>query len=59
MSFHQKRIKLLLTEKESDLISYVLTNKQMDYQEDGDTENLKLASRIQLKITNAEYKAKQ
>jgi len=31
MSFHQKRIKLLLTEKEADFLDTILLNKHMEY----------------------------
>ena len=58
MSFHQKRIKLLLTEKEADLISIIFMNKQMEYQEDGLKEEEKMITRIMVKLSNAENKAK-
>ena len=58
MSFHQKRIKLLLTEKEAQMIYFIFMNKQMEYQEDGLKEEEKMITRIMVKLSNAENKAK-
>ena len=59
MSFHQKRIKLLLTEKEVDLLSNIFMNKQLEYQDDNEMENYRILTKIAIKLSTAKYKAKK
>jgi non-homologous end joining protein Ku len=53
MSFHQKRIKLLLTEKEADFLDDILMNKHMEYDgsELDDKWKRKLVENIATKLT--------
>lgn len=57
MSFHQKRIKLLLTQKEADFLDLILMDKHMTYDgsEADDKWKRKLVENIATKLSKGMY----